>query len=152
MVVLRILIQHKLTKLLHGKLLSWPDLRHIEWIKPELFRIRILRLHDLHHSSPFNFLPLFNRLPEITLGEVRIFATHLCGFALSELLLTVLGDEVVLDVDKSSLSIHPLKSVTAITMVVPPSNRRPMITEKHQTSVIGLRCVCKQVKQGWVVN
>lgn len=152
MEVFGVLVQHETTELLHGELLARPDLGDIKGIKAKLFWVRVLGLHDLYHGSPFNVFASLDSLPQVTLGVVRIFATHLCSLFLGELLLATFGDEMILDVDEFAFSIHPLKSMAAVAVVVPPANGSAVVAEEHQTSVVALRCVCKEVEQRIVVG
>ena len=64
----------------------------------------------------------------------------------------MLGDEVVLDVDKLALSVDPLERVAAIAVVESPANGCTVVTKEHQTSVVTLRCVCQEIKYGIVIN
>lgn len=63
----------------------------------------------------------------------------------------MLGDEVVLDVDKFALGVDPLECVAAIAVIESPANGRAVVTEEHQTSVVALRCVRQEIKNGIVV-
>lgn len=89
-------------------------------------------------SSPLDVLTLLNSLPEISIGVIGVFTTHLHGFAVGELLLAMLGDEVIFDVDELSICIDPFKGVAAVAMVEAPSLGRSVITEEHKSGVIGL--------------
>lgn len=64
-------------------------------------------MHDLHIGLPHNLLPILNSVPELALGVVWIFTRDSNGFWLSELLLAVLSQKVVLDVDKFPLLVDP---------------------------------------------
>jgi hypothetical protein len=73
------------------------------------------------------------------------------SFLLGELLLAMLGDEMVLDVDELALSIDPLESVATIAVFVTPSFRSTVIAEKHETSMVTLWSVRKQIKESIIV-
>jgi hypothetical protein len=115
----------------------------VEGVKSEFLWIGVLRLHNLNHSCPFNLFALLDRLPQITLGVVRILTTHARGFLLSELLLTVLGDEMILDVDELALGIDPLEGVAAIAVFVAPALGGAVITEEHETGMVAFGRVGK---------
>jgi hypothetical protein len=59
---------------------------------------------------------------------------------------------VILDVNKLSFLVHPLERVASITVVVTPSLRSTMVTEKHHACMIGFRSERKKVKEGVVVK
>lgn len=152
MEVLGVLVQNKATEFLHGELASRPDLSDIEGVKTELVWIGLIRFHDLDHGSPLNLLALLDSLPEVALRVVGVLTAHLCGLLLCELLLAVLGDEVVFDIDEPALSVDPLEGVATIAVVKAPSYGSSVVTEEHETSMITLRCACKQVKDTVVVE
>ena len=152
MEILGVLVQDEATKFLHGELRPGPDLGDIEGVEAEFVRISIFGLHNLDLGSPLDLLSSLDCFPEVALGIVRILTTHLCSLFLCELLLTMLRNEVVLDVDKFALSIDPLESVASIAVVKPPSLGSTVITEKHQTCVISLRSAAEQVKDAIVVE
>jgi hypothetical protein len=104
--VLGILVQDETTKFLHGKLRAGPDFGNIERIEAKLLGIGVLWFHDLDHGGPLDFLASLDGLPEVALGVVGVFTAHPSGFFLRELLLAVLGDEVVFDVDKLALLVN----------------------------------------------
>jgi hypothetical protein len=125
---------------------------HVEGVKAEFVGVGIRRLHHLDHGCPFNFLTLFNGFPQVALGVVRVFATHARGFFLSELLLPVLGDEVVLDVDKLALGVDPFECVAAVSVLVAPAFGGTMIAEEHETGMIALRSICEQIEERVIIG
>jgi hypothetical protein len=152
MEVLGVFVQDKTTKFLHRKLRPRPDLGNIEGVEAEFVRISIFGLHNLDLSCPLDLLSSLNCFPEVALGVVRILTTHLCSLFLCKLLLTVLRNEMVLDVDKFALSIDPLEGVASVAVVKPPSLGSAMITEEHQTSMVSLRSAAKQIKDAIVIE
>lgn len=152
MEILRILVQHQLSELLHRKLISWPDLGNIERIETELLRIRIFGLHDLHLGSPLELLASFNTFPKLLLGLVRVDSRHLDGLVSGKLLLAVLGDEVVLNVDELALLVDPLESVTAVAVVVCPAIGSAVVGEEHEPCMIAFGSVAEEVKGCVVVE
>lgn len=85
-------------------------------------------------------------------GVVRVLTRDADGFRLSELLLAVLGNEVVLDVDKFALLVDPLECVATIAVVVGPSLRCTVVTEEHHTGVNRFGGVAEQIECGIVVE
>lgn len=148
MEVLRVFVQDQSAKLLHGELVPRPDLGDIKGVEAKLIGICLVGLHHLHVRSPFNILATLNRIPEIALGLVRVSAAHGNGFLVGERLLSVLGNEVILDVDEFAVLIHPLEGMAAISMVEAPALRSSMVAEKHEARVVGLWGIGKQVEQG----
>jgi hypothetical protein len=51
------------------------------------------------------------------LGVIRVLTRDTDGLGLGELLLTVLGEEVVLDVDELALLVDPFEGVATVTVV-----------------------------------
>lgn len=139
--VLGVLIKNEATKLLHGELISGPNLGDVEGIEAEFIGVSLLRLHDLNLGRPFDLLATLNGFPEISFGVVRILTTHLNGFLVCELLLTVLCDEVILDVDEFTVLVDPFESVTAVAVVKAPTNGSSVITEEHEAGVVSLGSV-----------
>lgn len=85
---------------MHGEVATRPDLGNVEGVETELLWVGFLRLHDLHLGCPLNLLSVFDSLPQLLLGIVGILAGNANRLGLSQLLLAMLGDEVVLDVDE----------------------------------------------------
>lgn len=150
--VLRVLVEHQAAEFLHGELLARPDLCHVEGIEAELVWVGILGLHHLDVRSPYNLLSVFNDFVKIALRVVRILAAHLRCLLLGELLLAVLGDEVILDVDKLSFLVDPLEGVATVAVIEAPSLGCAMIAEEHETSVIALGSVSEQVEDAIIVE
>jgi hypothetical protein len=96
-------------------------------------------LHDLNAGGPLYLFSLFDTLPKFSLGVIRILPTDLDGLIGCELVLTVLGQEVILDVDKLSLLVDPLESMAPITVIVTPSLGSTMVTEEHHAGMVGFR-------------
>lgn len=115
MVVLGVLVQHKLAKVVHWELISGPDLGDVERIESERFWVGVFRLHDLHLGRPLDLAAVLDDLPEVALAVVWVLARDADSFWLGELLLAMLGNEVVFDVDKLALLVHPLESMTAVS-------------------------------------
>lgn len=113
--------------LLHGELSSWPDLRDIKGVKAQLGWVGFLGLHDLHVCSPFWECTVLDLVVELLLGVVRVFTTDAVGFLPGELLLALLGDEVVLDVDKAAVGVNPLEGVATISVLLGPSIRSTVV-------------------------
>jgi len=151
-VVLRVLVEHQAAELVHGELITRPDLRNIEGIEAELCRVGVFGLHDLYLSGPFLLFTTLHGLPQLLLGVVRVLTRDADGFRLSELLLAVLGNEVVLDVDKFALLVDPLECVATIAVVVGPSLRCTVVTEEHDTGMNRFGGVAEQIECGIVVE
>lgn len=64
----------------------------------------------------------------------------------------MIGNEVIFHIDKPPFLIHPLESVTAISVVKSPSLWSSVVTKEHQSGVIALRNICKKIKQAVIVN
>ena len=138
MIVLWVFIEHEPTKGLHGELLSRPDFGHIEWVKAKLVWIRLTRVEYLDMSRPLNLLALFNRRPQVLLGVIWVLTADLCCLWVGKLLLSMLGNEMVLDVDKAAILIDPLEGVATISVVETPALRSSVIAEEHETGVVTL--------------
>ena len=93
----------------YRELSAWPDLGHVKGVESQLGRIGIVGLHDLHLGRPFHLLSSLHFLPQFLLGVIGIFSGDTDRFGLRELLLAMLGDEVVLDVDEFALVVDPIK-------------------------------------------
>jgi len=91
----------------YRELSSWPDLGHIEGVESQFGRVRVFSLHDLDLGCPFLLFTPLHLLPKLLLGIVWILSRDANGFWLGELLLAMLGDEVVLDVNELALRINP---------------------------------------------
>ena len=91
----------------HRKLAPGPHFRHVKWVKTKLLSVGLIRLHNLHVSSPHYFLTFFDGVPKLSLGIVRIFPGNSDCFGLRELLLTMLRQEMILDIDKFTLFVDP---------------------------------------------
>lgn len=99
-------------KLTYREISSRPDLRDVEGVESKLSRISILRLHNLHLGGPFHLLTLLHGFPQISLGKIRILARHADSFFCRMLPLSVLGDEMKLDVDELALFVDPAAIVS----------------------------------------
>ncbi|KAF5613859.1 isoflavone reductase like IRL [Fusarium subglutinans] len=152
MEVLRVFVKHQSSRLLHQELRSQPNLCDIKKIKPEFIKIRLSRIHGLNISCLLNLIPLLDNLPEISLGVIRILTTHLHSFTVSELLLTVLCDEVVFDVDKLSVGVYLLEGVAAVAMVKAPPLGSSVIAEEHETCIVSFWGVGEEVEEGVVIE
>ena len=91
----------------YRKLPPRPHFRHVKWVKTKLLSVGLIRLHDLHVSLPHYFLTLFDRVPELLLGIVRVLAGNSDCFGLRELFLTMFRQEMILDIDEFALFIDP---------------------------------------------
>src|SRR6478735_7218026 len=103
-------------------------------------------------SRPLNLLTLFNGLPKISLRVIGIFTAHLHSFTVSELLLTVLCDEVVFDVDELSVGVYPLEGVAAVAVVEAPPLGSSVIAEEHEARVVGFGGVGEEIEEGVVIK
>ena len=138
----------------YGKLVPRPDLCYVKGIEAKLIGISILRLHDLNISFPDDLFTVFNGVPELPLRIVRVNAGSFDGLGFGHLLLTMLGEEVVFDVDKFTFLIHPgigsipktkcgfcieiipFEGMATVAMLIDPSIGRTVITEEHQSGMI----------------
>lgn len=145
--VFRVLVQNEPAEFLHWELVPRPDLGHVKGIESKLVRISLIRLHDLHIGCPLDFLATLDCVPEVSLRIVWISSTHCYGFLISKLFLPVLGNEMVFDVDECTVSIHPFKGVTTITMIKAPTLRCTVVTEEHEASVVGLGRIGKEIEK-----
>jgi len=152
MVVLRVLVQDNLSELLERELLARPDLGHIEGVESKLSWVGLFGLHCLDVCSPLRILLGLDLLIQLALGVVWVFATETVCLLTSELLLTVLGKEGVLDVHKLALGIHPLEGVTAVSVLLGESIWSAVVTEEHHASMIAFGCVGEEVESGVVVR
>jgi hypothetical protein len=152
MEIFRVRVENKSAELVHGKLLPRPDFGDIKRVETELVGVCLLGLHDLHVRRPLEVLTGFDGVPEISLRVVGILATCLDGLFVGELFLSVLGQEMVLDVHEVAIFVHPLERVASVSVVEAPSLRCSMIAEEHETGVIRLRSVSKEVEEGIVVQ
>jgi hypothetical protein len=76
-------------------------------------------------GCPFDLLAIFQLFPELTLGVVGIFSANFCCLICCELLLSMLGEEMVLDVSKLSFLVDPFECVATIAVVVAVVISRP---------------------------
>ena len=140
-----------------------PDFRHVKWVKTEILSVGLIRLHNLHVSSPHYFLTFFDGVPKLPLGIVRILTGNSDCFGLRELFLTMLRQEMILDIDKLALFVDPTNSLVfhrvnhweanspfegmaAITMFVDPAIWCAMIAEEHQSGVISIFILARIVE------
>lgn len=136
----------------YRELSTRPDFGDIEGVKAKLIWIRLLWLHDLHFGSPLNLATGLNDVPQLHLRIVGVLTRNANGLWLGELLLAVLGEEVVLDVHELAGLVYPLEGVAAVAVLVDPSVWRAVIREEHQTSVVALRRAAEQVEGRVVVK
>lgn len=134
---------YNFTVFLHGKLASRPDLGHIEGVETKLGWVGLLWLHDLNVGCPLWVCTVLNLVVELLLGVVRVFTTNAVGLLPSELLLSLLGDEVVFDVDKAAICVDPLESVATISVLLCPSIRSSVVGEEHHSSVVTIRSLAQ---------
>lgn len=73
-VILGVLVQHELSKFVHGELASRPDFGYIKGVESELGWVSFLGLHHLDVCGPSDLFPLLNGFPKISLGIIRILA------------------------------------------------------------------------------
>lgn len=91
-----------------------PDLGDIEGVESVV--LSILRIHDLDVDRPRRSFTAFDRLEEITSSIVGIFRSKLTSFSGSEVLDTLVGLEVPLDILEVTLSIDQLEGVRRVTV------------------------------------
>ena len=91
----------------YRKLAPGPDFRHVKRVKTKLLSVGLVRLHDLHVSPPHYFPTFFDGVPKLPFGIVRILAGNSDCFGLRELFLTMLRQEMILDIDKLALFVDP---------------------------------------------
>lgn len=99
-------MQHSET---HREFIPRPYFGHVKRVEPQFLRIGFVGLHDLVFCSPGDFFAPFNGLPEVSFGIIWILARLTDCFAPGELLLAVVGDEVILDVDELSGLVNPVE-------------------------------------------
>ena len=63
----------------------------------------------------------------------------------------MLGKEMILNIDEISFLINPLECMAAIAVVVTPSIRSTVITEKHHACMVGLGRQSEKVEQGVII-
>lgn len=165
-VILGVLVQGQFPKIVHGKLVAWPDFGDVEGVETQLFEIGFLRLHDLHFGGPGWVLTVFDGIPKIALGVVGVGAAELGRFGSGELFLAMIGYEVVFDVHlhgqcgagndeyenqrltyEFALLVDPLERMAAVAMLVAPSLRSAMVAEKHEPCMVGLRRTSQKIKK-----
>ena len=93
------------------ELISRPNFGDIERIKAELLEVCLLGLHDLDLGGPLWLFSVLDAFPELLLRIVWILAGQFKDFLCCELFLTVLCNEMVLDVDKLAILVHPFKGM-----------------------------------------
>jgi hypothetical protein len=150
--VLRVLVKHKTTEFMHGELVTGPDLGHVEGVESELLRVSLLGLHYLNLGSPFHLLPTLNGFPQITLRIVGVNTAYSCSFDAVKLLLSVLGNKMVLDIDEFALLVDPPESMAAVAVVESPADGCAVIAEKHQAGMVSLRRVSQEVEESILVQ
>lgn len=91
----------------YRELLLRPHFGHIERIKAQFHRVCVFGLHDLHVCSVGNLFPLFDCLPQIAFGPVRIGPSVVLGFIGGELSLAIVCQEMILDIHEFAFTIHP---------------------------------------------
>ena len=151
-VVLRVLVQDNLSELLERELLARPDLGDIKGVESELSWVGLFRLHCLDVCSPLRVLLGLNLLVKLALGVVRVLATKTVRLLTSELLLTVLGEEGVLDIHKLALGIHPLEGVAPVSVFLGETIWSTVVTEEHHTSMVAFGGVGEEIESGVVVG
>ncbi len=152
MEVLRVLVQDQAAEFLHPELVARPNFGYVKRVEAELLGIGVFGLHHLEFGGPCDFLTALDGLVQVTLGVVGVLAAHLCRLLLSELLLAVVCDEVVLDIDKLSFRVHPLESVAAVAVVEAPSAGSAVIAKEHEASVVALRRAGEEIEDAIIVN
>lgn len=90
-----------------------PDLGHVENVP--LVRLGLLGVHDLHEDVPLGEVALLDGLEEVLGEEVRVLARNLGGGCGGEVLDTILGLEVELDVLEAAVLLF-LKKVGLISI------------------------------------
>ena len=65
-------------------------------------------MHYLNISFPDNLLAIFDSIPELTFGIVWVFSRKPDSFWLGELLLAMLGKEVIFDINEFALFVYPI--------------------------------------------
>lgn len=146
----------------YRKLAFGPNLGDIKWVKSKVIWISLVRLHDLNMRSPGDLFATFNGPPKVTLGVIRVFAAKPRGFVGSELLLTVIGEEMILYIDKFAVFVDPVENwlallyvnivceknaidhapfegMASVSVVMSPPLRCTMITEKHHSCMVTVR-------------
>lgn len=103
MVVLWVLIQNQAANVVHWEVATRPDFGDIEGVETQLLWVGLFGLHDLHLGCPLDLLSILDGLPQLLLRIVGILARDADGLGLSQLLLAMLCDEVVLDVDEFAI-------------------------------------------------
>lgn len=92
----------------YRELTSRPYFSHVKRVKAQFGGIGLLRLHYLDLRSPSDTLTPFDGLPKVSLGIVGVLTRHADCFTPGELLLAMIGDEMILDVDELSIIIDPV--------------------------------------------
>lgn len=109
-VVLGILVESELAKLPEGHVFLRPDLGQVKNVPAEL--LGFLRCKHLNIDGPAGILSLLDGLKKILCVPVRVISRHLMGFFACESLDALIGLEVDLGIDKGSVRLSPLVSVT----------------------------------------
>ena len=91
----------------YRELAPGPDFRHVKRVKTKLLSVGLIRLHNLHVSFPHYLTTFFDGVPKLPFGIVRILAGNSDCFRLRELFLTMLRQEMILDIDELALFIDP---------------------------------------------
>ena len=145
-------VQNELADFLHRELRPRPDLGRVERVEVDL--VDLFRLHDLNHHGPAGVASFLDMLEEVALGEVRVFTAHLEGFIVIELLDALLGQEMVLHVNRISevktsnitliylykdvfaVSVHPLERVASVSDHETPPDRSRVVGHQHHTGML----------------
>ena len=109
--VLRIFVQ--LPEVMHRKLTPWPDFYHVKEVETKILWVRLFRLHYLHAGSPFDLLALLDGILQVPPRVIRIISTHANSLSACEMLLPVLRQEVIFNIDKGAVFIHPANCLKA---------------------------------------
>lgn len=150
-VVLGVLIQNQLSKLSERKLAVGPDLRQIKDRERQLFSL--LGGHDLNVTSPRRVIPLFNSVKQILLCMVRVLTGQFDRLVVCQVLDSLIGYQVDLDIDKVSLVVDPLVGVARVAVHVSIAGRRASVREQLH-DLVGAFLVGGQVvpKHGGVLE
>jgi len=124
--VLGVLVQHHAAEVMHleasvnqldliegftcayRELTSGPDFRNIERVKAKDFNVCVCWVHDLNLCVPNNLLSILDSLPEFLFRIIGVDARHLDRLGSGVLLLSVLGDEMIFDVNELALLVDPI--------------------------------------------
>lgn len=131
----------------YGKLVARPDLGHVERIESKFLWIGITWLHDLHLGCPFDLVATFDRIPKLLLGVIGVLPTNTDSLRLGELLLTMLGDEVILDIHKFSVLVDPFERVAAVAVLVDPAIYNGLVSRESKMWLHATDLVCRGPKR-----